>query len=233
MKKNWKYFHRHHRIKDRCSKAYLGNFHQHLSDLGYHYLYDNASLTVGDLTIENNIIDQVSGYGVWADWNETYLEDSSTGSWGSVSIVSNTVDARSGVELDPWVQGSYSDTHFSFGDINILNNTISDTGSPYPAIGIWDMYVEKVTDGQIDIGTISISGNEILAGQNGIYFYGGIEHIYDTNVNVGDFIITGNDFLNLTGEGMTIDYYDVYDLSGTSVCNYGHLYMLESGNHLF
>jgi parallel beta-helix repeat protein len=173
----------------------------YLSDIGYWYdFYDNASLEVGHIQIEENTID-VGNDGIYFYGNEAgeNLYDNSSFSMGNISVKNNAIISGGyGIEIDLEYFGYYMLGHSSFtmGDIEFSNNTIH---SVYEGIYIDYLYCfgyEMYDYASFTMSNIRVSHNNITSSQEGIYvgyceYFG--EYMYGNSTYVmGNVELRGN-----------------------------------------
>ena len=189
----------------------------YLSDIGYWYdFYDNASLEVGQLRIEENEI-EVGGDGIYFYGYEAgaYLYDNSSFSMGHISVKNNAITSGGyGLEIDLEEFGYYMYGHSSLtmGDIEFSSNMIH---SAYDGIYIDYLYYfgyEMYDYASFTMSNIRVNHNNITSSQEGIYvdcleYFG--EYMYGNSTYVmGDIEFSGNT-INATYYG--IYFYEFYE----------------------
>ncbi|MBN1317229.1 MAG: right-handed parallel beta-helix repeat-containing protein, partial [Anaerolineales bacterium] len=200
-----------------------------VTDLGVYVYYinieleDESDFTRGGVSFTDNVIQADDGIDVY--YENVIVANEST-SMGDLLIISNTLDAELyGILLDQVMDGSGSGSEVFIGDFHLVSNTITLPDSLGTGIEITDIYLEDFVNGQIDIGQVNVSDNEIISGTTGILFYGGIDTISNTLVRVGDLNVLNNNFRDQSLEAINLDYYDASDWYGTTTGIYGELHI--------
>ncbi len=131
------------------------------------------------------------------------------------------------IELD---YNSNSGHDAEIGNIDISDNDFFMNGTSADGIHIQDIDVFELVDGSIDMGDVTMSGNRIFGGSQGIYFDGYFYYYTNVTLNVGDVTMTDNTLMGQSTTGIYMNYYDVEDMYGTTRAVLGDL--IITGNSL-
>jgi parallel beta-helix repeat protein len=130
------------------------------------------------------------------------------------------------IDLEYLYTGSYT---VSIGAITITDNTFFLNESTLAdAIDFDFVGVYNLSGGSITVGNINVSANTIYGGNEGLDFSGDFWHLRNVQVTVGDFIVTNNIMINQDNDGISIDYFDAEDWSGTTHGVFGILLITEN-----
>jgi parallel beta-helix repeat protein len=206
----------------------------YLSDIGYwENFYDNASLEVGNVCIEENEID-VGGDGIYFyGYDVGYdLYDNSSFTMGHILVRDNTINSGGqGINVGFEFFGNYmyGNSSFSMGNIEFSGNVLEPSGWGQYGIYIYLNYFgyDIVESSSFTMGSIVINNNTITSGYGGIYFQG----LYFGNTmqgvssfTIGNIEIIGNT-INCTDWG--IDFEGLYEygyyMYGSSSFTMGHV----------
>jgi parallel beta-helix repeat protein len=185
----------------------------YLSDIGYWYeFYDNASLEVGNVYIEENGID-VGGEGIYVYGYEAGydLYDNSSFTMGYVLVRDNIINSDSlGIHVDFEEFGNYMDgaSSFTMGNLEITGNLISSTSAGI-YLDIYDFGYEMYENSSFTMGSILANSNIINSTDYGIYvdyigdfgetMYGNSSFTMDNVELIGNEIVSGNDGIHIEG----------------------------------
>jgi hypothetical protein len=171
-----------------------------------------ASVTVGNISVSNNIINSTNGNGIYIfdtyqNGNELY--DNAKVTMGNIEFNDNQIEAGSdGITCDNNFCGFgsylYNNSKFEMGDFNLIDNIIT---ANYNGIYFEPYYFGAYMEDNSTaiIGNILITGNEInVVDGYGLYawwWYWFAHEMYDNSTcRVGDSVIMYN-VINVTGSG--------------------------------
>ena len=176
------------------------------------YFEDDTCLTVGDLFVENNVID-VDGYGAYVYYSYAAfdLRDESSVTMGNASIRNNTIfNSSYGIYLKySYTAGVMIDNASAiFGDTAIIDNLINSTSDAI----FFDYYhiSYDMNDNAIAVfGGLFISDNRLDTMSKGIYFdnseYRGYEMEKSSSFLLGEIFITRNQ-IDSRNSAIYLDY---------------------------
>jgi len=133
-----------------------------------------------------------------------------------------------------YVQGQHG-CNWGVADVEIGNLTVSDNlvlknGTTGIGIIVSSFGVRETDGGDVSVGDITITGNEIYGCSYGISFQGAMNDMNDVNITVGDVNISDNQMYGAKYYGVSLDYWDQQAWSGNTVGVYGDL--IVSGNDI-
>ena len=76
-------------------------------------------------------------------------------------------------------------------------------------------------NGTVTAGDFTVTGNTFIGGTIGINFWSGVYDIEDTQVTVGNTVVSNNTFVDQSDYGIYFDYWDMYDFYGSTIAVFG------------
>ncbi|MCK4266501.1 MAG: hypothetical protein KAX31_04410, partial [Thermoplasmata archaeon] len=197
-----------------------------------HFLNATNTVEISYCTFNNNI----ANFGIWVEGesscglnihdntfdttNYSVYEDvcfltSGTVTVGGRTFSDNTINGAWGyysnrLEFDNPGGG----TVITVGQTTIDQNTFTNAQQ---SIYIGNYHVHDKQYGTVNWGANIITGNSITQSANaGIYWYGQIDNVTDTTVNLGLMSVINNNITNTGGRAINVDFWDLTNLSGTT-----------------
>lgn len=203
-------------------------------DVGYD-MYDSSSVSIGDVTLDQNTIDTSSGtHGIFIELlqNAYNIYNDSMVTFGDFFITSNNISSNQMCIHFVWDQVGYNmngNSHVSLGETHVDWNNLDRTSNgmavdTYPVNVGNQMYDNSfLTYGNwyVDNNVISSSGGGIYTGHE----YVGYEMWDNSQVIFSDYFVRDNSIKADTSQGLYIGYYDC----GESMWDYA---MATGGNFL-
>jgi len=208
----------------------------YMDDYAYwEYLSDEARITVGDLIVEENVID-VDGYGIYVYYSYAGfdMEDNTGVTMGNVSIRNNTMfNSSYGIYFEyEYVAGAMSGNAMArFGVTTISGNLINSTSD---AIYFYYYHISYDMDdnASASLGKIIISDNQLNSNSRGIYFdrtdYSGYDMFKSSSFHLGGILITRNQ-INSRSSTLYFDHdYLGYNLKNKASMTTGEITILDN-----
>lgn len=195
----------------------------------------DTTVTVGDVTINNNIFeDQISPAMIIEYYNALYWDGTTTGTFGDLVINGNDITSAAspaGIYISDYAYWNdfRDDAALTVGDLFIEGNDIDVT-----RYGIYLYYYQEYlyNNASVTMGEVSIEGNTVISdGDYGIYLeydtFG--DDMYDNSeLTAGDIRIENN-VIDAYYDAINIDYEEVASyMEGDSVLLMGDVYIVDN-----
>jgi PKD repeat protein len=184
---------------------------------GYFDNLTDTTVTVGEITINNNTLDDQDQENIQLYyWSIHDLHGTTTATAGDVEVDGNTItNGRYGISVDYLGLGNglSDDAQLTVGDLEVNNNTFDGSQCGISAGYYWNTYTEG--NSSFTIGDVNITGN-IIIDTYGIDTYWGIwvdydfcgdtMYVYDSSTQeYGDVLVSDN-MVEDSWDGIFVDY---------------------------
>lgn len=161
-------------VQDNVISSSMNSDGIQINENGWKYLHDDASLTIGQCTVERNQITVIDGYAIvfYMDEIGTNLENNAQVVVGPVNISANILSAGSGFLIDFYECGyrMYDDSYCSLNGFQITSNVIDCTEYGLHIQQFSYLGCDLHDNTSFIMGEIQLNNNEIESGSHGIFF---------------------------------------------------------------
>ena len=190
-----------------------------ISGFAFKNTSDAINFYAGGFTVDNNSFANTVTDGV--NFYMTETDYATNISFADMAIKNNTFSTtQNGIYVDVEIDFDSSARTASFGDFTITGNTFNLPSGD--GIYLGNLFSPNdIAGGTVTIGSLKVTGNTITGGDNGIYFWGKINNMEDTQVTVGNMEVSDNTCTNQSAAGIDINYWDLGYFSGSSSAGLG------------
>jgi hypothetical protein len=190
---------------------------------------DAIVITEGGFTISNNVFDTTVNDGV-SFYRPSETDRTTSVSFADMAITNNTFKTRQNgvyVSLEIDFDDTVSGLTATFGNFTISGNTFPLTSGD--GIYISNLFSpQDITNGTVTAGNLTVTGNTVTGGDTGIYFYSYVYYMENTQLSVGNVVVSNNTCTNQSSYGIYLYNWEFEYFYGTTNATLGNFTV--SGN---